>query len=272
MKRIKLCYLLLLISCLVIGCNSVQTSGQIEKSPQNTNSSNIVQTDDKTSEKILFKGENMTVIKNEQGGLREAHFNGGKNSCLEKADEKIKKRLSALNFIGETKYLEFEAEQAYSFGSDKFIVKFDRDLFSRIEPSYLKKIDEFVAATVIRNLYLLKNGDSSYLLAIGPMSATSGMGHYYRPHLLVPVDSNRPAIEFRSISDDPRRIKIANSAAIYYVQIDLGDYVMDGQTSNRVPLIVSLFSVDDKGQKKSETEFDLDCEDINKVMIVNSPD
>lgn len=173
-----------------------------------------------------------------------------KPHASKKADEKIKKKLSALNFSGDTKYLEFEAEQTYSFGPDKFTVKFDKYLFSRIEPSFLKKLDQFVGFTIIRSLYLIKNGSSSYLLSIGPMSATSGMGHYYRTHLLVQLDSNRPAVEFQSISDDPRRIKIADSGSIYYVQIDLGDYVMEGQTSYRVPLIVSLFSIDSTGQKK----------------------
>jgi hypothetical protein len=267
MERMKITCILLLISGVVIGCDRFQASGQEEKSPQNTASVETIQKDSKAPDEILFRGENMTVIESGQGDLKQLHSDQGKKSCLNKADENIKKKLPTPGDNGDTKYLEFEAEQTYNSGSDKFTVKFDRGLFSRIDPRFLKKLDQFVGFTITRNLYLIKNGNSSYLLSIGSMSATSGMGHLYRDHLLVPLDLNRPAIEFESISDDPRRIGIADSGTIYYTQIDPPYFgAVKESASKSLRLTGSLFTVDNAGNKKLESKVDFDCGNLEEIF------
>ncbi|MBK8148040.1 MAG: hypothetical protein IPK58_07425 [Acidobacteria bacterium] len=154
-----------------------------------------------------------------------------------------------------------------SFGADKFTVNFDKDLFSKINPDSLKKLDKYVGFTDFRNLYFLKNNNTDYLLLIGHESATSGMGHYYRTHLLVPLDSNKTAVDFQSISDDPRRIGIADSGAVYYVQIDPPYFgAIKESTTKRLRLIVSLFAVDNTGDKRLETKFDLECENLDSIF------
>lgn len=268
MKRMKIGYLLLLISSVLAGCDSAQTSGQIEKSAQNTAYPNIIQSGSKTPDKILFKGDNITVIEKEQGVFKQLSFDSRKKSCLDKADENIKTKLSALGFNGNTEYLELEAVETNSFGADKFTVNFDKDLFSKINPDSLKRLDKYVGFTDFRNLYFLKNNNNGYLLLIGHESATSGMGHYYRTHLLVPLDSNRTVTDFQSISDDPRRIKIADSGAVYYAQVDLDDDAIKDQTSKRVSLIVSLFAVDNTNNKRLETKFDLECGNLDSIFHI----
>lgn len=267
MKQVKIGCLLSLIFGLLVGCSFVQTDSQMEKSSQNTASIEAAQKDDTTHDEILFKGNNMTVIEKEKNGFKKLRFDSGKKSCLNKADEKIEKKLSALGFKRSTEYLEFEAVETSSFGADKFIVNFDKNLFSRINPDLLKKLDEYVGFTDSRNLYFVKNNDVDYLLLIGHQSATSGMGHYYRIHLLLPLDSNKPVIDFQSMSDDPRRVKIVNSGTIYYTQIDLDNDNIKDYESKRMPLIVSLFTIDNTGNKNLETKFGLDCQNINSIML-----
>lgn len=263
----KITCLLLLISGVLIGCDRFQASGQEEKSSQDTASVEIIQKDNKLPDEVLFKGENMTVIESGQGDLKPLNFAKGKRSCLDKADENTKKKLATLGYDADTKYYEFEAEQTYNFGPDKFTVKLDRNLFSRIDPGFLKKLDQFVGYTITRNLYLIKNGNSSYLLSIGSGSATSGMGHLYRLHLLIPLDLNRPVIEFESISDDPRRIGIADSGSIYYTQIDPPYYgAIKESASKSLRLTGSLFTVDNAGNKRLESKVEFDCGNLEEVF------
>jgi len=267
MERMKITCILLLISSVVIGCDRFQVSGQEEKSPQNTASIETIQKDSKAPDEILFRGENMTVIESGQGELKPLNFAKGKRSCLDKADENAKKKLATLGYDADTKYYEFEAEQTHNFGPDKFTVKLDRNLFSRIDPGFLKKLDQFVGYTITRNLYLIKNGNSSYLLSIGSMSATSGMGHLYKYHFLVPLDLNRSVIEFESISDDPRRIGIADSGTIYYTQIDpLYFGAVKESASKPLHLTGSLFTVDNAGNKKLESKVDFDCGNLEEIF------
>lgn len=266
MRRIKVGYLLLLISSLLAGCDSVQTTGQIKELPQNEASENLVQKDSNTPDKILFKGNSMTLIYKEQNVFKRLPFDSSKKSCLNKAEENLKTKLPELGFNSSTEYLEFEVTETNSFGADKFTVNIDKHLFSKTNPDSLKNLDKYVGFTDSRNLYLLKNDNISYLLLIGHESATSGLGHFYRTHLLVPIDSDRTAIEFQSISDDPRRIRIADSGAIYYVLVDLDNDSIEDPTSTRVPLEVSLYSVDSANNKRLETKFDLKCENMDKIF------
>lgn len=272
MERTKIICLLLLISGISIGCDSFQASGRIEKPSENKASAEPVQSvepiqqDSRTPDKVLFKGENMTVIEGGQGDLKQLRSDRGKKSCLNKLDENIKKKLSTLGYKGDTKYLEFDAEQTYNFGPDKFTVKFEKDLFSKLDPKYLKELDQYVGSTIVRDLYLIEDIDSRYLLAIGPESTGSGMGALYLSHLLIPLEVNRPVIEFESISDDPRRIKISDSGTLYYVQIDPPYFgAVKESTKKRLNLTVSLFAVDGSN-KRLETKFDLECEDLDSVF------
>ncbi|MBK8150252.1 MAG: hypothetical protein IPK58_19160 [Acidobacteria bacterium] len=58
----KIGYLLLLISGVLAGCDSVQTIGQTENLHKIRLLQNIIQKDNKTPDKVLFKGDNITVI------------------------------------------------------------------------------------------------------------------------------------------------------------------------------------------------------------------
>ena len=268
MKRIEIVYLLLLVSGLLAGCDSAQTSGQIEKSSQNTASTNVIQSTSKTPDILLFKGDNMTVIESGQADLKQLHFDsGGKKSCLAKADENIKRKLSEQGINGNAEYSEFKAVETNSFGADKFTVNFDKDMFSKINPDSLRKLDKYAGLTITRSLYYIKNNKTGYLLLIGQPSASSGLGLYYKAHLLLPLDSNGPVVEFESISDDPRRIKIADSGAIYYVQIDPPYYgAIKESTTKRLNLRVSLFAVDGTGNKSLKTKFDLECDNLDNIF------
>lgn len=258
---------MLLISGALAGCRSVQTSSRIEDFGQNnTASTNIVEKDIKTPEKILFKGKNITIIEKEQSIFKQLPFDSGKKSCLNKSDETIKKKLSALNFNGDDEYLEFETIQTYNSGPDKFTVSFNKDLFSKINADSLKKLDQYVGFTITRNLYFIKDGKIGYLLLIGHESAGSGLGLNYMAHLLVPLDSDKPTIVFQSISDNPRKVKLSDSGAIHYVQFDLDNNSMKDQTSKQVPLTVSLFTIDSGNNKSLETKFGLECENIDSIF------
>ena len=267
----KITCLLLLILGSLTGCDHFQANGQTEKSSQNTASADTVQNDTKAPDTILFKGNNMTVFEGGQRDLKQLHIDQVKKSCLRKADENMKAKLSGLGFSGSTEYLEFEAVETNSFGSDKFTVKFDRNLFSRIDPKFLKKLDQFIGYTITRNLYLIKNGNSSFLLSIGSGSATSGMGHLFRLHLLLPFDLDRPVTEFESISDDPRRIGIADSGSIYYTQIDPPYYgAVKESASKSLRLTESLFSIDSAGNKRLESKVDFDCGNVEEIFDSNN--
>ncbi|MCZ2391147.1 MAG: hypothetical protein LC113_08735 [Acidobacteria bacterium] len=219
-----------------------------------------------TADKILFRGENMTVTEGSREDLKQPRFGGRKESCLTAADEDFKRKLSELNVREDTEYFEFAAEQTYERGAAKFTVKVDRELFLAIEPNILKKLDQSVGFTVTRNLYLLKNGNSSYLLLIGPGSATSGMGHLYGDHLLLPLDANRSAIEFESISDDPRRVRLTDSGSICYVKID-PPYMGAVKESRSRPLrlTASVFLTDGTRSKQLGSSTDFSCTDMEEI-------
>lgn len=267
MVRIKIGYSLLLMTGTLIGCDNSQIGGLTEKATQKADSAGIVANVNKTSDKILFKGDNMTLIESDLMEFKPLHFDHGKKSCLNRADENIKKKLSALGFNADTKYFEFEAVEKNSFGSDKFILNFDKVQFSNLSSDSLKKLDKYIGFTDSRKLYFIKNKNISYLLLIGHDSSTSGMGHNYRTHLLIPLNPNRPPIDFNSISEDPRRIRIDDSGTIYYVQIDPPYFgaIKDGAAKS-IDLTVSLFTVDSMSNQKVETKFNFACENLDNVF------
>ncbi|MGB7070291.1 MAG: hypothetical protein WBD22_12420 [Pyrinomonadaceae bacterium] len=266
MERI-LCLLSLLIPGILAGCSHFQTSGQIEQSPPSTVPTNIIQKEVKSLEPVLFKGDNMTVLESSQGDLRQVQFDRGKKSCLDKTDENVKRKLRILGYEGATKFFEFDATQTYNSGPDKFTLKINKDLFSRIDSNFLKKLDQYVGFTITRNLYFLENDDTRYLLLIGTESATSGMGHNYRTHLLVPLDPNRSAIDFQSISDNPRRIGIAESGEIYYTQIDPPYFGAIREVEKEpIRLTASVFIIDSAGNKRLGAKFDFKCGDLGKIF------
>lgn len=249
------------------GCGS-HIDGQTERATSKVSQVEIVTDSSKTPDKILFKGINMILIESDRSDLKPYRVKDSKESCLNEADEQIRKKMPLRDSQGAIEYSVFEAVETNSFGSDKFTVNLDKNLFSSINPDALKTLDKYVGLTDFRQLYFIKNENSGYLLLIGHASSTSGMGHNFREHLLVPLDSNRPTIEFSSISDDPRRIRIANSNTIHYVQIEL-DYESVKQTTKRVRLIVSLFTVDSTGNKRLGEKFNFDCASLNDVFESN---
>lgn len=267
MDRTKIGYLLLLMTVTLIGCGNSQIDGLTEST---THKADSVETANisRTPDNILFKGDNMTFIESGQNDFQQLNLDTGKNSCLNGVDENIKKKVSTIRFNGNTDYSQFNAVETNSFGSDKFTVKFDKELFSKINPSSLKKLDDYVGFTDSRYLYYIKDANHGYLLLIGHESATSGMGHYYRSHLLIPLESNTSVIEFQSISDDPRRIGITDSGAVYYIQID-PPYVgaIKDVATKSIELTVSLFTVNSMSNKRLETKFNLDCENLENALL-----
>lgn len=208
---------------------------------------------------VLFEGNSLIITETRLLDLKRLSLNRHETgSCLNGADKKIERTLSAIGLSGDIEYFRFEAPE---MESAKVTVNFDIELFSKISPASLKNLDEYMGFTDFRDLYLIRNGKTSYLLLVGHQSATSGIGHLYRLHLLVPLDPNKPGITFDSISEDPRRIKIDASGTIYYVQID--DDPGNPKESRTRRLDVSLISVEKEA--KVEYSFDLICKNTNML-------
>lgn len=263
MVQFKIGFLIFITTAISIGCGASQTASVRENALQNTGSLEASPKVVSTPEATLFKGKNIVFIESDQSIFKELSGNKKKKSCLNKIDEGFSKEKQTQD----TNYFEFGPTEKSEFGSNILVLNIMKDQFSQISPDSLKKLDQYVGFTDDRQIYFIKSKNLSYLLLVGHESATSGMGHYYRTHLLIPFDLNRPVIEFESISDDPRRIGIADSGSIYYTQIDPPYYgAIKESASKSLHLTGSLFTVDAAGNKRLESKVEFDCGNVEEIF------
>lgn len=227
---------LLLVTVFFVGCSYPQNKVVMKSENQ---------------DKVIFDGEYIEVIESVQSNLEQIPFDSKENEfCFQGIEAVIKDKLSGLGFKGNTKYFAFNSQK-------KFTLKLNKEQSAKISLDSVKKLDSNAGVTDSNELYLIKNEDHEYLLLTGHNIGTSGIGHYYRYHTLVPLNSNRPILEFDSILSEPRKIKIDDSGVIYYTQIDSVDFgAVKNVGSNNFPVIVSLFTFDGASNKKFEFSYD----------------
>lgn len=236
MLWVQLRQVLLLVTVFFVGCSYSQNKAVVESENQ---------------DKILFEGENIEVIESVKSNLEQIPFDNKETEfCFEEIEGKIKNKFSSLGFKGNTKYFKFDNQK-------KFTLRLNKEQSAKINLDLVKKLDSNASLTDSNELYFIKSENHGYLLLTGHSIGTSGIGHYYRYHTLVPLDSNKPIIEFDSISSDPRKIKIDDSGTIYYTQIDSVDFgAVKNVDSDNFPVTVSLFTFDGVSNKKFEFSYD----------------
>lgn len=236
----------LLLTMIIVGCSYPQ---------------NQILPDQILQNRILFEGENIILVESSQSNFEQLPFEASKTeSCFRETDTNIRKKLPGLGFNGNTKYFKFLGEEKNE--QQRFTLRLGKENFARINLDSLKKFDSQASFTESNDLYFLKNKEYDYLVMIGRNIGASGYGHYYRVHTLLPLTSKKPMIEFDSLTDDPRKIRIDDSGRIYYVQIDsrkLGA-IADVDTNN-LPVTVSLFSFN--GERDKKLEFASVCKNLD---------
>ncbi len=216
---------------------------------------------DESKTKFLFDGENIDVIEDVQSNFEQVSFKAKPKDelCFQKIERKIEDKLAVLGFRGKTKYFKFNDQEKVSDNKPfSFLLKLRSEQSAKLKLDFVKKLDSDAMNYDSCNLYFLKNNQHEYLLLIGHASATSGIGHLYRYHTLVPLDSNKSIIELDSIFSDPRKIKIDDSGTIYYMQVDSTYFgaVKDVNSPN-FSVVVSLFTLN--GEKSKKLEFNYNC-------------
>lgn len=245
--RISVINIVLFVTVSFIGCGYPQEYVAPDHPPQN---------------KILFEGENLILIESTQSNFEQFPYNARKKeSCFQGIVGTIGRKLPTFAFGGDTKYFMFNYDESNE--QRIFALTLSKEQFALINLDSLKKFDSDASFTDSNNLYFLKNKEYGYLALIGHNIGSSGYGHYYQVHTLLPLRPDKPMIEFDSLGNDPRKIRIDNSGNIHYIQIDskkLGA-VTD---SNDFPVTVSLFSFDNKSHK--ELEFDFVCKNLDETF------
>lgn len=262
MIQVPFSCLVILVALLLPGCGRPQ---EIVQSNRNTSVEKTAPNPTK-EDNVLFEGEYIVFLSSERSNLKKLPLKRGEGkSCLKQVDEKITSKLLELNYNGNMEYFEFDVKEKRKLPGEKFVIQFSKDQFAKIQPNLLLKLDQFFGYMDFRNLYFIENSNVGYLLLIGHQSATSGIGHNYRLHLLIPLDLNKPEISFNSISDDPMRVKVDNSGVVYYAQVDeREDEPFPKIDSKARRLNASLFTFDHTSKK--ELEFQFICKEINKVL------
>lgn len=83
-------------------------------------------------------------------------------------------------------------------------------------------------------------------MATGHDPTTSGYGHYYRIHVLVPLGSTGPVTEFSSLTGDPRKIGIDIEGRLLTAQIDsVRQGAVDVESEAPLAIIVNLKKIGD---------------------------
>jgi hypothetical protein len=204
---------------------------------------------------VLFDGENIDVIEDVQSNFEQIPFDT-KNipkdrRCFQKLEKKIINKLNVLGLRGKTKYFKFDERE-----NESFTLKLSKEQSGKINLNFIKKLDSNADFTLSDELYFIKNNNHGYLLLTGHETAASGIGHLYRHHILVPMDSNKSIVEFDSMLSDPRKIKIDDSGTIYYTQIDSTYFgAARDVNSDYFDVIVSFFTFDGVSNKKNEFNY-----------------
>ena len=154
--------------------------------------------------------------------------------------------------------LKFDGKEKDALEQNQFTLKLTKEQFVKLNLDAFKKFDSDTSGLDFNELYFIKNKDYEYLLMIGHKIATSGIGHYYRNFRLFPLVIDKPIVEFDSLSDDPRSIRIADSGTINYTQMDstyFGAVKVDDLYIKSFKETVSLFTFDFSADKKAEFSF-----------------
>lgn len=216
---------------------------------------------DESKPKVIFDGDNIDVIEDVQSNFEQIPLKvKPKNElCFQKIEKKIEDKLTVLGFRGKTKYFKFNEQEIVSDNKPfSFSLKLSSEQLANLKLDYVKKLDSDAMNYDSCNLYFLKNNQHEYLLLIGHASATSGIGHLYRYHTLVPLNSNKTIVELDSMFGDPRKIKIDDSGTIYYTQVDSTYFgAVKDVNSAYFSVVVSLFTLN--GEKSKKLEFDYTC-------------
>lgn len=211
--------------------------------------------------KVLFDGENIDVVEDAQSNFEQVSFKAKPKDelCFQKIEKKIEDKLNVLGFKGKTKYFKFNGQEKVSDNKPfSFTLKLNNEQVPKLNLDFVKKLDSDATNYDSFELYFLKNKQHEYLLLIGHASGTSGIGHLYRYHTLVPLNSNKGVIELDSMFTDPRKIKIDDSGTIYYTQVDSTYFGAAGDVdSANFSVVVSLFTID--GEKSKKFEFNYNC-------------
>ncbi len=245
------------------GCSQSSVGQGTNKAP-----ADLAPPHSQSSETVLFTGNSLTVIKADQVALPEAELRTTGRSCISEHESKLNKKLSSLGLSGSIQYFEPESKQSYSFGPDKFVIKIHRNLFEQVGMEAWKKVDEYVGNTVTRRLFVLANDGFTKLLLIGNESAASGLGHLLRSHFLLSANSDSPAISFRSISDDPRRVGFSTLGTTYFVQIEpIDSDDKKASTTKSIRLKSSLLTVENGSSSPTlQAELNITCSDVNEIF------
>ncbi len=235
-------------------------SSQIQTIPDESKSETHLISDE-NKPKVTFDGENIDVIENVQSNFEHIPFKAKpKNElCFQKIEKKIEDKLAVLGFKGKTKYFNFNEKEKVSDNKPfSFSLKLNSEQLAKLNLDFVKKLDSAALNYDSCELYFLKNNRHEYLLLIGHASATSGIGHLYRYHTLVPMNSNKSVVELDSMFSDPRKIKIDDSGTIYYTQVDSTYFgAVKDVDSDYFSVVVSLFTLN--GEKSKKLEFNYNC-------------
>ena len=262
MAAIRTISILLLIAVSLVGCHYPQSYASRDNLQQEQIPQEKLPQAREAQDKILFEGENIIVIESDQSNLEQFPFDAPINeSCFRETDVKIRKKLLDLGFKSDTKYFIFEGQEKNSIEQKRFTLRLSKEQVAKINLGLMKEFDSQASNLNLNDLYFLKNNNHESLLMIGHNVGTSGYGHYYRVHILFPLEPNQSIFEFHSVTGDPRKISIDESGRIHYVQIDskrLG--AVTDVDSDDFPVTVSLFTYNGASHKK--IEFDFDCRSL----------
>jgi hypothetical protein len=248
---VRIISIIMMLQLVAVGCRAqqhVQTAN--DSTPRNSTAT-------PAASGPLFDGRRIQVVDG-SSRLKAIGTNEAKNSCFIKVRPRIEAEFKRMNLADENQYFRFEEVLVDEGELSRNQLSIPQQEFSGTSMESLKKFDDAIKYLDSLNFYIIRAKAHRFLLATGHDPTTSGYGHYYRIHVLVPLGSTGPVTEFSSVTGDPRKIGIDIEGRLLIAQIDsVRQGAIDVESEAPLAIVVHLKTIGDGG--KNDVTFKSTC-------------